>query len=184
MARAQDDPRSDRQLIAAINYGDVAAFEVLYRRYRDWVVNLAYRFTGDREMALDVMQETFTYVLRKCPGFRLTARFTTFLYPVVHHLAISQQRKARRHQSSAEALRDVAVAGPPVAPDTRDELSMALARLSDDHREVLLMRFVDDMTHQEIADALQVPLGTVKSRVYHAIRTLRADPAIKIYFED
>src|SRR5437773_11456375 len=76
----EEDPRSDQQLIAAINDGDADAFEVLYRRYRDWVANLAYRFTGDRELALDVLQETFLYFLRKFPGFILTAQLKTFLY--------------------------------------------------------------------------------------------------------
>src|SRR5215813_2968765 len=64
---------SDLELIAAINNGDSAAFETLYFRYRDWVVSLAHRFTGDNDAALDVMQETFLYFLKKFPGFRLTA---------------------------------------------------------------------------------------------------------------
>jgi len=67
------DARNDLELIAAINDGDAAAFEALYFRYRNWVVGLAYRFTGDCDAALDVMQETFLYLLRKFPGFRLTA---------------------------------------------------------------------------------------------------------------
>lgn len=65
----RDDPRSDEQLIAAINAGDAAAFEALYRRYRDWVAGLALRFTGDHGLALDVLQETFMYLLqsgRRC----------------------------------------------------------------------------------------------------------------------
>ena len=64
---------SDIELVAAINDGDAAAFEVLYFRHRDWVVALAYRFIGDSDAALDVMQETFMYLLKKFPGFRLTA---------------------------------------------------------------------------------------------------------------
>ena len=72
---------TDQELIAAINAGSVDAFETLYRRYRDWTVNLAYRFTGNRDDAVDTMQEVFIYVLRKFPGFELTARFKTFLPP-------------------------------------------------------------------------------------------------------
>ena len=63
------DPRSDESLIEAMNNGDTRAFEVLYHRYRDWVYRLACRFTGDDEEALDVLQETFVYFLRKFPGF-------------------------------------------------------------------------------------------------------------------
>ena len=100
----QSDSRSDRELIAAINDGDANAFEVLYYRYRDWVVNLAWRFTEDRELALDVLQETFLYLVRKFPGFKLTALFKTFLYPAVRHLSIAARRKAARLQSTEAEL--------------------------------------------------------------------------------
>src|SRR5690348_6654700 len=88
------DARSDLELVAAINDGDAAAFEVLYLRYRDWVAGLAYRFTGDSDTALDVLQETFLYFLKKFPGFRLTANLKTFLYPAVRNLSIAARRKA------------------------------------------------------------------------------------------
>ena len=94
------DSRTDAQLIAGINAGDPAAFETLYFRYRDWVANLAHRMTGSEDLALDVMQETFLYVLRKFPGFRLTAHFKTFLYPAVKNLSIGARRKASRYQST------------------------------------------------------------------------------------
>ncbi len=81
MAPAPNDNRTDEQLIEAINGGDAGAFEVLYFRHRDWVMRLAMRFTGHHDDALDVLQETFSYLVRKFPGFRLTASITTFLYP-------------------------------------------------------------------------------------------------------
>ena len=86
------DVRTDPELIAAINGGDTAAFEALYRRYRDWVVHLAARLTGDDHLALDVLQETFLYVVKKFPGFRLTAQFKSFLYPAVRNLSIAARR--------------------------------------------------------------------------------------------
>jgi RNA polymerase sigma factor (sigma-70 family) len=94
------DAASDQQLIAALNTGDADAFEPLYRRYRDWVVALAHRFTGDESLALDVMQETFLYLLKKFPGFRLTAQMKTFLYPAVKNLSIAARRKTSRVQST------------------------------------------------------------------------------------
>src|SRR5690349_24540123 len=87
---------SDQQLVDAINAGDARAFDALYFRYRDWVVRLATRFTGHGDDALDVLQETFAYVLRKFPGFRLSASMTTFLYPVVKNLSIAAKRKRTR----------------------------------------------------------------------------------------
>src|SRR6185295_16031331 len=101
-SQAQPDARSDLQLIAVINDGDPAAFEVLYFRHRDWVVNLAHRFTGSDDLALDVMQETFIYFLKKFPGFRLTANLKTFLYPAVKNLSIAARRKTERYQSTAQ----------------------------------------------------------------------------------
>ena len=90
------DLRNDTELIAAVNAGDADAFEALYWRYRDWIASLAWRFTGDPDLALDVMQETFLYLLRKFPGFRLTAQLKTFLYPAVRHLSLSARRKAKQ----------------------------------------------------------------------------------------
>ena len=96
--------RSDVELVAAINSGDAAAFEVLYFRHRDWVAGLAFRFTADNDASLDVLQETFLYLLRKFPGFRLTANLKTFLYPAVRHLAIAARHKAARYQATAAEL--------------------------------------------------------------------------------
>jgi RNA polymerase sigma-70 factor, ECF subfamily len=180
----QSDPRTDDQLVAAANRGDAAAFEALYRRHRDWVVNLAFRFTGDRDLALDVLQETFLYLLKKFPGFILTARLQTFLYPAVKNLSLGARRKSQRLVSDEAAL-----AGAP-APETnarpesqRDQLTAALAALGEEHREVLLLRFVDGLSLAEIAEALEIPLGTVKSRLHNALATLRRDERTKKLFE-
>src|SRR5687767_2730767 len=141
----------DQALVDALNGGDVRAFDALYRRYRDWVVRLAVRFTGHEDDALDVLQETFSYVFRKFPGFRLTASMTTFLYPVVKNLSIAARRKRTRMASS-----DAVETPDPVAPvpldlgRERTELAAALASLPEAQREVLLMRFVDDMSLLEI----------------------------------
>lgn len=172
----QADPRSDEQLVAAINCGDATAFEALYRRHRDWVVNLAFRFTGDRDLALDVLQETFLYLLKKFPGFALTARLQTFLYPAVKNLSLNARRKSRRLVSDEETLASAAAPEAAARLETqRDQISAALAALGEEHREVLLLRFVDGLSLAEIAEALEIPLGTVKSRLHNALAALRAD---------
>ncbi len=176
------DARSDEALVAAANRGEVAAFEALYRRYRDWVVRLAYRFTGNRDDALDVLQDTFTYLLRKLPGFRLSARMTTFLYPVVKNLSLAARRKSARYVSDDQALTDIPAETPTGGAETRDELAQVLSMLPEGQREVLLMRFVDDMSLTEVAQALDIPLGTVKSRMHNALRTLRNDQRTRDYF--
>ena len=173
---------SDQELIELVNKGDPDAFEALYYRYRDWVYRLAWRFTGNQQDALDVLQETFTYLLGKFPGFSLTASMTTFLYPVVKHLSLTIRRKNRRFTSDEEILSEIAEPALKETQSSRSELAVVLAVLPDEQREVLLMRFVDDMSLKEIATALNIPIGTVKSRLHHALRTLRHDRRTRDYF--
>jgi RNA polymerase sigma-70 factor, ECF subfamily len=178
------DPSTDLELIAAINRGDSAAFEVLYFRYRDWVAGLAQRFTGDDDAALDVLQETFLYVLRKFPGFRLTANFKTFLYPAVRNLSIAARRKAHRYQAADEEQRQLEqTAAPDSTPLTGSpELRNLLKLLSEEQREVLMLRFVDGLSLTEIAEAMNIPVGTVKSRLHNALQALREDKHTKEFF--
>jgi RNA polymerase sigma-70 factor (ECF subfamily) len=186
------DPRSDAELVAALNRGDLSAFDALYYRHRDWVVRLAARFAGNDADALDVLQETFSYLLRKGPGLRLTAAMTTFLYPVVKHLSLAAKRK-RMRQPTLSAISQPddsertseptqASADQPDAQSIRSELSAVLAALPETHREVLLLRFVDGLSLQEIAEAMELPVGTVKSRLHNGLATLRSDPRTRAYF--
>jgi RNA polymerase sigma-70 factor (ECF subfamily) len=180
------DPRSDLDLVRDISAGDSSAFDTLYFRYRDWVVGLAVRFTGDRDDALDVLQETFAYLVRRLgPNFELTASMKTFLYPAVRNLALEIRRKRRRGGACAGELNLDAIPAPPVHPsDDRAELANVMCGLPEGQREVLLMRFVDGFSLEEIAQALAIPPGTVKSRLHNAIQTLRADPRVRRYFEN
>ena len=180
---SQNDPRPDQSLVADLNAGDTAAFDTLYYRYRDWVYRLACRLTGNPEDALDVLQETFAYLFGKFPGFVLTARLTTFLYPAVKNLAIAHRRK-RDRLTAHELPPDLASNPEPTDPDkSRSELAAVVSSLPETHREVLLMRFVDDMSLSEIAAALSIPEGTVKSRLHNAIAALRRDPHVRNYFD-
>jgi RNA polymerase sigma-70 factor (ECF subfamily) len=185
--RGAKDTRSDADLVAACNEGDrreaAAAFTSLYQRHRDYVLRIALRFTSDRDLAADALQEVFGYLLRQFPppgpGLVLTARLTTYLYPIAKNSTLSLQRKARREELDLDA--DVL----PMAESTQaanDDLDRLLATLSPERREILTLRFVDDMPLEDIAAALEIPLGTVKSRLHHAIRTLREDPAAKKFF--
>lgn len=177
------EARSDLELIAAMNRGDAAAFETLYFRYRDWIVSLAHRFTGDSDAALDVMQETFLYFLKKFPGFRLTANLKTFLYPAVRNLSISARRKAQRYQATEAQLEKIENTASEETTVTTSELQVVLSGLSEEHRETILLRFVDGLSLAEMADAMEIPLGTVKSRLHIALQTLRNDKRTREYFE-
>jgi RNA polymerase sigma-70 factor (ECF subfamily) len=164
---------SDQRLIAAANRGDRDAMETLYYRYRDWVVALAYRFCRNREDALDVMQQAFIYLFSKFPGFELCCQMKSFLYPVVKNLAVDQLRKRDRLVAWSDAQTDVVA---PVSRDARagrQNVAELVARLPEQQREVVLMRFADGLSLSEIAEALEIPLGTVKSRLHNALATLR-----------
>src|SRR5690606_9111337 len=134
-----------------------------YARYRDWVVALAWRFTGDRDAALDVAQDTFIYLLKKFPGFTLTAQFKTFFYPVVKHLALNARAKSQRYSGvpTGAGGDDPSIALDQLpAPDATSnpagatsggggggegDLAIVMASLSEEHRETVLLRFVEGL---------------------------------------
>ena len=193
LVRAEDaaplhfpDQRPDSLLIALAARGDKDAFSALYRRHRGYVGRVAQRFTGDTNESLDVTQETFICLYRKVPTLKLTAKLTTYLYPIVKNIALSRRRKQRGRTLLAEDDREAgggAVDPRAAAPGGGPRpIEVAVAKLPEGQREVLLMRFVDDMQMREIASALNIPIGTVKSRLFEAVRNLRAQEGIEELF--
>ena len=185
-SRPLSDPApnpSDQDLIAAVNRGDLDAFELLYRRHRDWVVRVALRYTHNEDLALDTLQELFLYFLKKFPGFQLTCQLQTFLYPAIRNLALGLRKKSERYLPDSETLDQIPA---PIAPETHatDDLLAIIRALPEPQREVLLLRFVDGLPLAEIAIALEIPLGTVKSRLHNALSTLEKDPQTKKYFTE
>lgn len=172
-----EDPRSDDALIDAMGrVGDTAekAFAALYHRHKAWAVAVARRYTHDDALALDAMQDAFLYVIGKTPGLRLTCKFRTFLYPAVKNAAMTRVKRSRRQavnevaphlvESPLQTLLDAGL---------RERIARVIADLTDAQREVLIMRIVDDMTVDEVARALGIPPGTVKSRLHHALAAMR-----------
>lgn len=183
MARRRvDDPRSDNALIAACNDGSAReaarAFDVLYRRHKDYVLRVALRFVPDTDTALDVLQETFLYLLRRFPpagpGIELTAKFTTLLYPVAKNTALTALRRGNRFPAADVGPDELAAGTEPVAAG---DAAAVIAALPARQREVLLLRFVDGMSLPEIAQVLDIPLGTVKSRLHVGIGRLKSSGA-------
>jgi RNA polymerase sigma-70 factor (ECF subfamily) len=167
------EERTDSELIEAANRGERAAFEALYYRYRNWVYSLAYRFCDNEQDACDVLQETFFYFFNKFPNFELRCRLKTFLYPATKHLALNRRKKASRTVSLDDEIEQVP------APESRDhdaerrELAEMIEILPEPQREVVFLRFADGLDLREISEALQIPLGTVKSRLHQAMSRLR-----------
>ena len=180
------DGRSDEELVQVCNHGNAIettrAFETLYKRHKEYVVRVALRFVKDHDLALDVLQETFSFLLRKFPptgdGLTLTAQLTTFLYPVAKNSAITLMRKTERFPPSDNWQPDDL----PAPSRESGDIAQVLGDLSDERREVILLRFVDDLSLQEIAMALKIPIGTVKSRLHLAIKQLRNSAQVKEFF--
>src|SRR5207253_9649527 len=151
-ASQHNETLSDAQLVAAINEGDYCAFEQIYYRYRDWVLGLAWRFTHDPDISLDVLQETFLYFLKKFPGFRLTANLKTFLYPAVRNLSITACEKTRRYQATEAELFEIEqAAAASIASESLSDLNAIISQTPEEQREVLLLRFVDGLSLAGIA---------------------------------
>jgi RNA polymerase sigma-70 factor (ECF subfamily) len=174
---------TDLELIQAANKGNAEAFDELYHRYKDWVVRLAFRFTQNEDDALDVLQDAFAYFLSKFPGFQLTARMTTFLYPVVKNLSLESLRKKRREVADNDLLLAQSTSPDQQRKATQTDLAMVMSSLPPLQREVVIMRFLDDMKLDEIAEALNIPVGTVKSRLHNAVQMLRSDERTCRYFK-
>ena len=181
------DPRSDEALVDICNHGHpraaAKAFETLYLRHKDYVLRVALRFTPDIDTALDVLQDTFVQLLRRFPptdeGITLNARLTTLLYPIAKNTAITAVRKAGRFPVAD----DVTPEDVPAPPGRDDgDLGRVLANLPPGQRETLTLRFVDGMSLDEIAQALGIPEGTVKSRLHGGIANLRASTLLKDFF--
>ncbi len=180
MTRSQFDKLDDRELVGICNSGPrgdaIKAFESLYRRHREYVTHVALRFCSDREIAADTLQETFMYLLRKFPpsgeGLDLTAQLRSLLYPVARNFTLTAVRQRRRIEQNTDLEPDQ-LPDPRTVDPQYENLTKAIMGLSASHREVLLLRFVDGMRLNEIAEALDIPPGTVKSRLHFAVRALK-----------
>ncbi len=182
------DPRSDAALVQTCNQDDSraaqAAFEAIYLRHKDYVLRVALRFTPDIDLALDALQDTFVQLLRRFPpagdGITLTARLTTLLYPIARNATITALRRAGRFPVADDVVPDQL----PARPDLDDDdIARLLSALPIGQREAITLRFVDGMSIREVAQALDIPEGTVKSRLHQGIARLRASPALKDFFD-
>jgi len=146
---------------------DAAGLAAAYREHRDWVVALAYRMTGDRDDALDVLQDVFLWLFGRVP-VELTGTLRSFLYPAIKHRCID---RARRRRKVVPLRGDLELAWDGGLED--GDFRRLLARLPEEQREVVTLRFALDFQLDEIAAALAIPLGTVKSRLHYALVALR-----------
>jgi len=160
----------------------------LYERFKDRVYNVCYRITGNPSDALDASQETFGILFRRLVEFRFESRFSSWVYRIAVNASIDVRRRQRsRRLASLEALQDgneergkFELADPtvemPSASATRHELEVeiqrAISRISPKFRAVIVLRYIENLSYEEISETLRVSLGTVKSRLARAHEAL------------
>ena len=176
---------TEKELVRAAQRGDDSAFEELVRTYEKRVYHLALRMCGNVDDAYEVAQEAFLSAWKGMRFFRGDSSFSTWLYRLTSNAAIDFLRRQRRQGGSDGVSLDdedtfLEVADPAPSPhqqaerlELRDALARGLGALSPEHRQVLLLRELQGLTYEEIATALELDLGTVKSRIARAREKLR-----------
>jgi len=189
---AAASPEAIEALIQRCLHGDQAAWELIVRQYWRKVFNVAYKFVGKHDQAEDLTQEIFLKIFRSLDTFDRRANFQTWLISISRNLCIDYYRSVRKERETID--RDVDAneltpashdPGPVAALEQRDRVALlrqALAELPETLRTAVLMRDIQELSYQEIADRLHLPEGTVKSRINRGrtelarqIRRLRGD---------
>lgn len=178
----EEDQISDERLIDRTLAGENAAFGELVARYQDRLYGTAVAILHDPDEAKDVVQETFLQAYINLAQFRRTSRFYTWLYRISFNVAVGVLRQKKR-SIPADRLLDTAwerVTGNEESPETRQSrqetvriLWNAIERLPVEYRKAIVLREIDGASYEEIAEAVDVPLGTVRSRLYRARTMLR-----------
>ncbi len=180
---------SDHQLIEATKTGDEAAFGEIMRRYRNQLTNYIYRFLNDYEEAVDLAQETFVRVYFALERYHTDFAFSTYIYRIATNLAISEIRKRKRRklvsltglfQFGDDEAQDF---NPPDEKPLADErlveseqsrtIARAIATLPEKYRAPIVLRDIEGRSYEEIAEILELGLGTTKSRISRARGLLR-----------
>jgi RNA polymerase sigma-70 factor (ECF subfamily) len=203
--RAGTPPVADEDLVRRAQAGERAAFDELVIRYKDRIYNLCFQKLGDAEEALDASQEAFVKAYRAIGAFEGKAKFFTWIFRIAVNCAFTRRRKrARERQVAPISLEQAAARGGPdgerdgrgfEAPDARQEpaalalsaekaraIGDAIASLDEDQHRIVLLRDVEGLAYEEIAEILDCPVGSVKSRLHRARLVLRE--RLKGYLQD
>lgn len=178
----------ERQLVLEARQGDEAAFEELVCRHEKKVYNLALRMTGSRDDACELTQDAFLNAYRNLASFKMECSFGTWLYRLTSNACIDFLRREKRRRTISmtcsideeEAERQSEIPDLRYSPEAelerrelRRSIASALDSLSPEHRQILILREIDDLSYAEIAAALELEEGTVKSRISRARLQLR-----------
>jgi len=185
---------TDQKLIGQVLSGDSAAFGEIVERHEDRLYNTIYRLVGSADDARDLLQDTFVKAYEKLDDFRGGSSLYTWLFRIAVNTSLSHRRRRKWVQMGAPAGDDDANPGnavadtaavdpadPLIAAETETLVQEAINSLDDEHRTVVVLRDIQHCDYHEIADILDVPPGTVKSRLHRARMMLRdrLEPLLK-----
>jgi len=185
---------TDEELIARFQNGDNYAFDLLVKRYKDPLMNFIFRFVGEKNEAEDIVQETFLRLFKNKHYYKEIAKFSTWIYTIAGNLAKTELRKRKRrklfsisHYMATE--KDYDIPDNTTSPEsdtntivTDKIIQNAIDRLSPKFKQVIILRDIQEFSYEEIAEIVNIPLGTVKSRVNRARLKLQED--LKELMED
>jgi len=175
--------RSDEELVEACRAGETSAFDVLVGRWEDKIRGAAWRVLGSEEEARDVAQEAFLKAYRGLDAFKREARFSSWLYQIA--LNLCRDRLRRRRTRASVSLEELEEAGPvlveprpgahelAIQSDLATIVRRAVEALAEEQREVVILKEYEGLMFLEIAQALDVPVSTVKTRLYRGLGQLR-----------
>jgi len=168
---------SDEILIKKFQEGDVGAYNQLVNRFKDRLLNFIYRFVNDLDLAEDLVQDTLLKLYTHKDSYQEIAKFSTWLYTIAANLARTELRKKKRRKtfSVTELSRDdreFIIASSDVDPSEdlssqnfEKSVQRALAELPDDFKTIIILRDIQELSYDEISKIVEVPMGTVKSRI-------------------
>lgn len=175
----QLDELSNEDLMERFQDGCENSFNLLVKRFKDRLHNFLYRYTHNHQDCEDLVQETFLRVYRSRDSYERIAKFSTWMYTIALNLARSLYKKKQRkttvtiHKDDSDPDdQDMKLEDHTILPDAElhekmcmDELEKALAELNEDFREVVLLRDIQQLSYEEVAEITGLPMGTVKSRI-------------------
>ena len=160
-------------LLERFTQGDAGAFEDLFRQFQGRVFAWIVRIVRDRGIAEDLTVETFWRIYRSRSRFHPEASFDAWAYRIATNLALTHLRRKRYEEALPPDLAQEGSPDPTLSHETGKQIERAVAKLPPKLQVVVMLALVEERQYQEIADALGIAVGTVKSRVFRAVRILR-----------
>mgnify|MGYP005711255601 FL=1 len=177
---------TDEELISRFQNGDERAYVELVNRYKDRLLNFVFQFLGDIEQAEDVVQDTMLRLYEKKHYYKEIAKFSTWIYTIARNLANTELRKRKRRKTTylSQLSKERQFEIPAIQEDVdqslqnefiNDRIQSAIKNLPEHFKVVIILRDIQELSYEDISNIIEVPLGTIKSRINRARIQLQAE---------